>query len=234
MIDHGSTPPGSASPPPDASAPGGAGVAAGVGEGGAAGSGGGGGGSGAAGGVWRVQPGPATAGGAFGASRRGGGDGRGRAKPANARQDPPVAMGFAVAPGETVTVSTHRGSASCPISFRQQQQHGPGTTARAATRDNGYGNDNSDRGATYGEFSNCDGRFDYGRGGGGRGVGGGGGGGDGGERGSPRRVATEASPRSGWYVGPGGAYRRGLGSIPGPWRPYWKGQDGFALGGGEA
>ncbi|CAM9169183.1 unnamed protein product, partial [Sphacelaria rigidula] len=56
-----------------------------------------------------------------------------------------------------------------------------------------------------------------------------------GEVGAPPGWSNEArSSRPGWYSGPGGAYQRGLGSVPGPWRPYWKGRDGFAMGKEEA
>lgn len=84
----------------------------------------------------------------------------------------------------------------------------------------------------------------------GRGRGGvGGGGGDGGSRnsfgeggGGGGRLRPEWTPavpgppdssalpsRSRWFVGPGGAHRRSLESVPGPWRPYWRGEDTMEL-----
>lgn len=79
----------------------------------------------------------------------------------------------------------------------------------------------------------------------GGGGGGGGGGksaygeeGGGGDRVTPQWAASSAvsnargappsssSQRPGWFVGPGGVQRRSLESVPGPWRPYWRGEDG--------
>lgn len=221
VVDHGSTPPGSASPPPDSSAPGGAGVAAGIGEGGAVGFGGGGGGGGATSGVWNSHPSPATdaGGSAFGASRYS--SGRGRVGGSTDSQDPSVAMGFAVARGDTVTVSTHHGSASYPPLYHQgeDQQHRPRYDGH------GYGEDLDGHGVGLrngggGDSGGADDGLQYGVEG---------------EVGAPPGWSNEArSSRPGWYSGPGGAYQRGLGSVPGPWRPYWKGRDGFAMGKEEA
>ncbi|CAN0336855.1 unnamed protein product [Discosporangium mesarthrocarpum] len=50
-------------------------------------------------------------------------------------------------------------------------------------------------------------------------------------RGLTRGLGLGSRPPSrrqlGWYVGPGGAERLGLGAVPGPWRAYWQGRDNF-------
>lgn len=214
IIGHGSTPPGSASPPPDASTPGGAGVAVGGGgEGGAARATSG----GAGGGGWSVKPSGGEASDVRGGGRRGGGDrGPGSGK------DPMVATAFALPPGETVSVSTHHGFTSYP-----------GNSSRHQHPETGSSNGGQD-GDNNGSFGFDHGFSDSGGFGGAKAYHSGGGGG--GERGSQHFASSSssASPRSGWYVGPDGAYRRGLGSVPGPWRPYWKGEEGFAVGNGGA
>lgn len=43
---------------------------------------------------------------------------------------------------------------------------------------------------------------------------------------APSSSSSSSSQRPGWFVGPGGVQRRSLQSVPGPWRPYWRGEDG--------
>lgn len=159
IVDHGLTPPGSASPPPDASASGGTDVA--VGGGGGVGSG----------------------------SSGAGGAGASGAQAASDAENEKKSSWDSKSDNDDAGVWRAKTSRWC------------GSSKRFASA---FAIDSNDTVSIEGTGAAYEGTW---------------------KRGSALELAgpASASPRSGWYVGPDGAYRQGLGAVPGPWRPYWRG-----------